>query len=38
MAMYLNVSINYLSNINCKFVMKFNYNNNFLKKMRNLNN
>ena len=37
MAMYLNVSINYLSNINCKFVMKFNYHDNFLKKMRNLN-
>ena len=25
MIMYLNVSINYLSNINCKFVMRFGY-------------
>ena len=34
MIMYLNLSINYLSNINRKFVMKFGYHDNFLKKMR----
>ena len=34
MIMYLNVSINYLSNINCKFVMMFSYHDNLLKIMR----
>ena len=38
MIMYLNVYINYLSYINCKFVMKFDCPNNLLKRMRNLNN
>ena len=38
MTMHLNVSINYLSNINCKFVMKFGYHDNLLKRMRNSNN
>ena len=37
MIMYLNVSINYLSNINCKFVMRFGYHDNLLR-MRNSNN
>ena len=32
--MYLNVSINYLSNINCKYVMRFDYHDNFFKRMR----
>ena len=31
MIMYLNVSINYLSNINCKFVMRFGYHDNLLR-------
>ena len=30
--MYLNVSINYLSNMNCKFVMRFDYHDNLLKE------
>ena len=34
MAMYLNVPINHLSNINCNYVMSFDYHNNLLKKMR----
>ena len=34
MIMYLNVFINYLSNINCKFVMRFGYHDNLLKRMR----
>ena len=38
MAMYLNVFITYLSNINCNFVMSFDYYDNFPKRMRNLNN
>ena len=38
MIMYLNVSINYLNNINCKFVMSFVYHENLPKRMRNLNN
>ena len=38
MAMYLNMSINYLSNINCKFVMRFDYHDSLFKRMRNLNN
>ena len=33
MIMYLNVFINYLSNINCKFVIRFGYHDNLLKKM-----
>ena len=37
MIMYLNVSINYLSNINCKFVMWFEYHDNLLKRIRNSN-
>ena len=37
MIMYLNVSINYLSNINCKFVMRFEYHDNLLKRIRNSN-
>ena len=36
--MYSNVSINYLNNINCKFVMRFGYHDNLLKKMRYSNN
>ena len=38
MIMYLNVFINYLNNINCKFVMRFGYHDNLLKGMRNSNN
>ena len=38
MTMHLNVSINYLSNINCKFVMRFGYHDNLLKRMRSSNN
>ena len=38
MTMYLNVPINYLRNINCKFVIRFDYYDNLLKRMRNLNN
>ena len=34
MAMYLNVLINHLSNINCNYVMSFDYRGNLLKKMR----
>ena len=34
MSMYLNVSFNYLSNINSKFVMRFDYHDNFLNRMR----
>ena len=34
MAMYLYMSINYLNNINCKFVMRFDYHDNLLKRMR----
>ena len=34
MAMYLNVPINYFSNIHYKFVMRFNYHDNYLKRMR----
>ena len=30
--MYLNVSINYSSNLNCKFVMRFDYHDNLLKE------
>ena len=36
--MYSNVSINYLNNINCKFVMRFGYHDNLLKRMKNSNN
>ena len=36
MIVYLNVSINYLSNINYKFVMRFGYHDNVLKRMRNI--
>ena len=32
--MYLNVSFNYLSNINSKFVMRFDYHDNFFNRMR----
>ena len=38
MTMYLNVSINYLRNINFNYVMSFDYDNNLLKRRRNLNN
>ena len=38
MIMYLNISINYLNNINCKFVIRFGYYENLLKRMRNSNN
>ena len=38
MTMYLNVPINYLSDINCKFMMRFDYHDILLKIMRNLNN
>ena len=38
MALYLNVSINYLSNINFKFVMRFDYHDILLKIMKILNN
>ena len=38
MVMYLNMAINYLSNINFKFVMMFDYRDNLLKRMINLNN
>ena len=38
MAMYLNVPINYFSNINCNYALSFNYYVNLFKKMRNLNN
>ena len=31
MIMYLKVSINYLSYINCKFVMRFSYHDNLLR-------
>ena len=31
-------TINYLSNINCNYMISFSYHNNLLKKMRNLNN
>ena len=34
MIMYLYVSINYLSNSNWKFVMRFGYHDNLLKRMR----
>ena len=34
MAMYLNVPINYLSNINCNYVINFDYHDNLLKRMR----
>ena len=34
MAMYLNVPINYLSNINCNYVISFDYYDNLLKRMR----
>ena len=37
MIMYLNVSINYLSNIHYKFVMRFGYHNNLFNIMRNSN-
>ena len=33
MSMYLDVVFNYLSNINSKFVMRFDYHNNLFKKM-----
>ena len=33
-AMYLNVPFNYLSNINSKYVMRFDYYDNLLKSMR----
>ena len=38
MIMYSNVSINYLNNINCKFVMRFGYHDNLFKRMKNSNN
>ena len=34
MATYLNVPINYLSNINCNYVISFDYYDNLLKRMR----
>ena len=36
--MYLNVLINYLSNIKCNFIISFDYRNNIFKRTRNLNN
>ena len=33
---YLNVPIYYLSNINCNYVISFNYYDNLLKRMINL--
>ena len=36
--MYLNVSINYLSNINCIIMMRFSYHDNLLKRMKNSSN
>ena len=33
MSMYLNMPFNYFSNINSKFVMRFDYHDNLLKKM-----
>ena len=33
MSMYLDVVFNYLSNINSKYVMRFDYHENVLKKM-----
>ena len=36
--MYLNVYINCLSNINYKFVRRFSYHDNLLKRMKNSNN
>ena len=38
MIMYLNVSINYLSNIHYEFVMRFGYHDSLLKRIRNSNN
>ena len=34
MAMYLNVPFNHLSNINCNYVISFDYYDNLLKRMR----
>ena len=34
MAMYLNVPIDHLSNINCNYVTSFDYHDNLFKKMR----
>ena len=34
MAMYLNVPINHLSNINCNYVISFDYYDNLFKRMR----
>ena len=36
-SLYLKVSFNYLSNINSKFMIRFDYHDNLLKRMRNLN-
>ena len=33
MSMYLKMPFNYFSNINSKFVMRFDYHNNLFKKM-----
>ena len=33
-AMYLNVPINHLSNINCNYVISFDYHDNLLKRIR----
>ena len=34
MSMYLNMPFNYFSNINSKFVMRFDYHDNLLKRIR----
>ena len=36
MAIYLNVLINYLNNINCNYVISYDYYDNYLKRTRNL--
>ena len=36
MAIYLNISINCLSNINCNYMINFDYHDNLLKRIRNL--
>ena len=38
MTMQLNVFIIYLSNINCTYLVKFDYYDNLFKRMRDLNN
>ena len=36
MTIYSNLPINYLSNINCKFIMRFDYHDNGFMRMKNL--